>query len=63
MWAAFEQRVFRGQPAVERKALELWETDQTAARTYLTRYCADLAAEAGQEAEKLSRAFRGEDRP
>ena len=46
MWAAFEQRVFRGQPAVERKALELWETDQTAARTRLTQHCAKLAAQA-----------------
>ncbi len=63
VWAAFEQRVFGDQPAVEKKTLELWETGQTAARTYLTRYCADLAAEAGQEAEELSRAFRGGDRP
>jgi dipeptidase len=52
-WAAWEERLFRDQPAVEKKALELWQTDQDAARAYLTRYCAERAAEARREAEKL----------
>lgn len=63
VWAEFEGRVFRDQPEVERKALQLWETDRAAARAYLTRYCADLAAEAGGEAERLSRALQGGERP
>jgi len=63
VWAAFEQRVFGDQPAVEKKALELWETDKAAARAYLTQHCAKLATQARQEAEKLSRAFRGGDSP
>lgn len=62
VWAAFEQRVFGDQPAVERKALELWETDQTAARTHLTQHCAKLAAQARQQAEKLAERFAGVDR-
>jgi len=58
-WAAFEQRVFADQAAVEKKVLELWATDQDVARAYLTRHCAELAAEARREAEKLSGAFPG----
>jgi len=59
VWAAFEQRVFGDQAAVEKKALELWETDPDAARAYLTEYCAKLSAQARQEAERLSRTFPG----
>ena len=59
VWAAFEQRVFQDQPAVEKKAIELWETDRNAARAYLTRHCAELAARAQQEADRLSRLLRG----
>jgi dipeptidase len=59
VWAAFEQRVFQDQPAVEKKALELWEGDRDAARAYLTECCAKLAAQARQEAERLSRTFPG----
>jgi dipeptidase len=59
-WMRFEERVFRDQPAVEKKALELWQTDRGAARTYLTRYCAELAAEAGQKADRLLAALRAE---
>jgi dipeptidase len=59
VWAAFEERVFRNQPTVERKTLELWETDCEAALVHLTDYCAKLAVHARQEAEKLSEAFTG----
>jgi len=58
-WAAFEQRVFADQAAVEKKALKLWETDRDAARAYLTEYCAKLSAQARQEAERLSGIFPG----
>jgi dipeptidase len=56
-WAAFERRVFREQPAVEAKALELWRTDRTAARRFLTRHCAALADEACREADELIEGF------
>jgi dipeptidase len=56
-WADFEERVFRDQPALERKALGLWRADPAAARACLTRYCAELSARAGQEADGLSAAL------
>jgi dipeptidase len=59
VWTSFEQRVFRDQPAVEKKALQLWATDRDAARAHLTRYCAELSARARREADGLSRALRG----
>ena len=37
-WKQFEDDLFRDQPAVEAKALALWKTDRTAARTFLTQY-------------------------
>lgn len=58
-WADFEQRVFADQAAVEKKALGLWQTDPEAARAHLTRHCADLAAEARREADRLSGVLRG----
>ena len=57
-WADFEQRIFADQAAVEKKALELWQTDPQAVRAYLTRYCAKLAVRAGREADGLAEAFR-----
>ena len=53
-WSAFEDRAFRRQPSVEQKAAELWETDQDAARAYLTRYSAELSAQACREAVRLT---------
>ncbi len=57
-WTAFEQRIFADQPALERKALELWKTDREAARAYLTRHCAELAAQARGEAHQVSAGLR-----
>jgi len=58
VWAKFETRLFDNQPAVEKKALALWQTDQAAARAFLTKYCADVAAEACSNAEKLTEALQ-----
>ncbi len=58
VWTAFEQQMFRDQPTVEETALELWETDQDAARTHLTRYCSELAARVCREADKLAEVLR-----
>ena len=52
-WTAFEERLFRDQPEVEREALELWKTDPQAASRFLTEYSAHVAAEACREAEAL----------
>ena len=54
VWTRFEGRLFGDQQSVEAKALELWKTDQEAARRYLTEYCADVAAQARREAQKLT---------
>lgn len=56
-WEAFEDRLFQDQQSVEAKALELWETDPEAARRSLAEYCADVAARARGEAEKLTGAM------
>ena len=58
-WATFERRLFEDQPAAEQKALKLWETDREAARAYLTRYCAEVAERAQDEAGKLAEGFGG----
>jgi len=55
--AAFEGELFKRQPAVERKALELWQTDPDQARKYLTEYCADAAARACREADRMMAQF------
>ncbi len=55
--AAFEGALFERQPTVERKALELWQIDRDAARKYLTEYCADTAARACQEADRMTAKF------
>jgi len=54
-WQAFEARLFAEQPTVEAKALELWKTDQEAARAYLTKYCAEVAGKAWREAWEMRR--------
>lgn len=54
---AFEGALFERQPAVERKALELWQTDRDAAGKYLTGYCAETAARACQEADRMTTEF------
>jgi len=53
VWAAVEQRVLGQQAATEAEAVQLWQKDCDAARAYLTRYCAQLGAEALVEAERL----------
>jgi len=53
VWAAFEQSVYDDQQRIENQAIQLWNTDQQAARDLLTRYCAGLAAEACRQAEEL----------
>ncbi|HUT94733.1 MAG TPA: C69 family dipeptidase [Thermoguttaceae bacterium] len=57
-WSALEEREFAEQPEVEAKALGLWKTDQDAARRHLTEHCAEVAAKACGEAEKLIGAAR-----
>jgi len=56
VWTRFETRVFADQPSVETKALDLWNEAPDTAREYLSRYSAELAAEACREAERLLQA-------
>lgn len=55
---ALEERTFERQPAFEAEILKLWEKDTGEARARLTRYCAEIAAEACSEADRLSADFR-----
>jgi len=59
VWTVMEKRILADQEAVEKKALALWKSDPVAARRFLTEYCANLAAAARQEAEKLIADFGG----
>ncbi len=52
-WTALEQRTFASQSSVESKAIDLWKADHDAARAYLTQHCAEVAAEACGQAERL----------
>lgn len=53
-WTGMEKRLFDGQAAVERKALELWNADKNAAITFLTDYSDRVAIEACEEADRLT---------
>lgn len=57
-WSALENRAFQKQPSLEAEVLKLWQKSPEEARTRLTRYCADLAAEAGGQADRLCNGFR-----
>ncbi len=58
VWEAFEDRAFTRQRAVEKLATRLLRTDRCAAVSYLTRYCAEVALHARQEARKLIERLR-----
>ena len=45
-----EKRNFEKQAGVEKEALSKWRRDPDSARTFLTDYCARLAADADREA-------------
>jgi dipeptidase len=52
-WQTLERRLFRDQQKVETEALTLWQTDEHAARGFLTGYCAQVAAKADRQARRL----------
>ena len=52
-WDSMEKRVFENQPSLEKDALSRWQRDPDSARTFLTDYCARLAADADREALRL----------
>jgi dipeptidase len=52
-WDSLEKRAFENQASVEKDALGKWQRDPDSARTFLTEYCAHLAAEADREAQRL----------
>jgi dipeptidase len=52
-WDSMEKRVFENQLRVEKEALNRWQRDPDSARTFLTNYCARLAADADREALRL----------
>lgn len=58
VWKGFEDRIFDEQRTVVKRALEALETDRDAARAYLTRYCAGLAAQVCREADQLAEKWR-----
>lgn len=62
-WTAMEDRIFAQQAAIEKEALQRWAQDAATVRTRLTRYGADLAAQACAQADKLCDALRSGSRP
>ncbi|HCO95125.1 MAG TPA: hypothetical protein DIU00_14430 [Phycisphaerales bacterium] len=54
----YEAKVFEGQPAVEKKAMELFRSNKPAARRYLTGYSRAVALGAVQKARKLTKEFK-----
>jgi dipeptidase len=54
----YEAKVFAAQPAVEKKAMELYGSDKPAARRYLTDYSMAVALEAVDKARKLTKQFK-----
>jgi len=58
-WAEMEQLLLERQASVEERARELARNDPPAARRYLTRYCAQAAAEACEQARRLSDLLAG----
>lgn len=57
-WSDLEQRLLRRQAALEAEAARIWQKDPDAARAHLTRYCAEVAAEACAEADRLAERLR-----
>ncbi|MFA5193995.1 MAG: C69 family dipeptidase [Verrucomicrobiia bacterium] len=53
-WSLLEDRAFTRQPSLETEALKLWPKAPAEARAALTRYCAEIAAEACAKADELS---------
>lgn len=53
VWDEFEAKLFRDQPAIEKKAINLYAKDKAAAREYLTDYSRNTALRALGEAQKL----------
>jgi len=54
----YEAKVFAGQPAVEKKAMELYRNNKPAARRYLTDYSRAVALGAAQKARELTKEFK-----
>lgn len=54
----FEAKVFAAQPAIEKKAMDLYRSDKPAARRYLTDYSTAIALGAVKEARKLAKQFK-----
>jgi dipeptidase len=57
-WKGFEDRAFAMQAAVEKTALELYEKDESLARSFLDAYCDALGLRAFVEAQRLGDALR-----
>jgi dipeptidase len=58
VWDKFEEKVFADQSAVENKALELYRSDKSAARDYLTDYSRDVALRAIHTAKGLTKRLK-----
>jgi dipeptidase len=54
----YEAKVFAAQPAIEKKAIELYRSDKPAARRYLTDYSTAIALGAVKEACELAKQFK-----
>ncbi len=54
----YEDKVFAAQPAVEKKAMELYRNDKPAARRYLTEYSMAVALGAVDKARLLAKQFK-----
>jgi dipeptidase len=52
-WNKFEKEIYAQQPAVQKKALELYQTNKTKADEYLTEYCSEISKEALVNAKSL----------
>ncbi len=60
VWSVFEEGALRRQETIEAEALRIWQTSPDAARSYLTRCCAEMAGEACSQADRLCAGFRAQ---
>lgn len=58
VWDKLEAGFFAEQPAVEKKAIELYRKDKAEALAYLTKYSCDVALRAVDEARKLTKKIK-----
>jgi len=59
-WDKMERELLKAQPEIEKKALEIFQKDEAAARAHLTKYCQEAAREALQMARSLKKQWESD---